>query len=58
MVLVFLLLMHFPSGVKVEVKRDGKVYFQEYKKGDPVKPVKEIGKTKKTETGNEDNFYA
>ena len=32
--------------LKVEVKRDGKIYFQEYKRGVPVKPVKEIGKTK------------
>jgi len=34
--------------LRVEVKRDGKIYFQEYKKGVPVKPVKEIGKCKKT----------
>jgi DNA gyrase subunit B len=41
---------------KVEVKRDGKIYFQEYKRGVPVKPVKEIGKTKKTESGNKTTF--
>ena len=33
--------------LKAEVKRDGKVYFQEYKRGIPVKQVREIGKAKK-----------
>jgi DNA gyrase subunit B len=41
---------------KVEVKRDGKVYFQEYKRGIPLKPVKEIGKAKKNERGTKTTF--
>ena len=40
--------------LKVEVKRDGKTYFQEYKRGVAVKPVKEIGAAKKNETGTKD----
>ena len=43
--------------VQVEVRRDGKIYFQEYKKGIPVKPVKEIGKCKKNETGTKTTFF-
>ena len=43
--------------LKVEVKRDGKIYFQEYKRGAPVKPVKEIGKTKRGERGTTVTFY-
>ncbi len=42
--------------LKVEVKRDGKVYFQEYHRGVPVKPVKEIDKSKKNETGTKTTF--
>ena len=42
--------------LKVEVRRDGAAYFQEYRQGDPVKPVKEIGKTKKNETGTKTTF--
>jgi len=42
---------------KVEVKRDGKIYFQEYRKGFPVKPVKEIGKAKKNESGTKTTFF-
>jgi DNA gyrase subunit B len=42
--------------LKVEVKRDGKIYFQEYKRGIPVKQVKEIGKCKKNETGTKTTF--
>ena len=42
---------------KVEVKRNGKIYFQEYRKGFPVKPVKEIGKAKKNESGTKTIFY-
>lgn len=42
--------------LKVEVKIDGAVYFQEYKRGIPVKPVKEIGKTKKNERGTKVTF--
>ncbi len=36
--------------MRVEVKRDGKIYAQEYKRGKPTTPVKEIGKTKETGT--------
>jgi DNA gyrase subunit B len=42
--------------LKVEVRRDGAVFFQEYRQGDPVKPVKETGKTKKNETGTKTTF--
>ncbi len=42
---------------KVEVKRDGKVYFQEYRRGFPVKPVTEIGKAKKNESGTKTTFF-
>jgi DNA gyrase subunit B len=42
--------------LKVEVKRDGKIYFQEYKRGVPVKPVKEIGKAKRGESGTTVTF--
>ncbi len=42
--------------LQVEVKRDGKIYFQEYKRGVPVKPVKEIGKAKKNESGTKTTF--
>jgi len=34
--------------VKAEIKRDGKIYEQEYKKGKPVKKVKLIGTVKKS----------
>jgi DNA gyrase subunit B len=37
--------------LRVEVKRDGGVFVQEYKRGIPVKPVKEIGKAKKNDRG-------
>ncbi len=40
----------------VEVKRNGKKYFQEYKRGIPVAEVKEIGKVKKNETGTKVTF--
>ncbi len=36
---------------KVEVKRDGKIWMQEYKKGKPQGKVKAIGKVKKDDTG-------
>jgi DNA gyrase subunit B len=42
--------------LKAEVKRNGKVYFQEYKRGLPVKPVKEIGKAKRGEKGTKVTF--
>lgn len=31
--------------LSVEVKRDGKVFFQEYSRGDPLSPLKQIGTT-------------
>jgi DNA gyrase subunit B len=37
--------------LRAEIKRGGKKYYQEYKKGIPVKPVKEIGQVKKGDTG-------
>ncbi len=43
--------------LKVEVKRDGKIYFQEYKRGIPVKPVKGTGKTKRGERGTTVTFF-
>ena len=42
--------------LKVEIRRDGSVYYQEYRQGIPVKPVKEIGKTKKNEKGTRITF--
>ncbi|MCX7878291.1 MAG: DNA topoisomerase (ATP-hydrolyzing) subunit B [Ignavibacteria bacterium] len=42
--------------MKVEVKRNGKIFFQEYKTGIPVAPVKEIGKTDKGITGTKTTF--
>jgi DNA gyrase subunit B len=36
--------------LEVEVRRDGKVYYQKYEKGVPVTPLKVIGKTEKTGT--------
>ncbi len=44
------------ENLKVEIRRDGKVYFQEYRRGAPVEKVKEIGKAKKNETGTTVNF--
>jgi len=38
------------SHTKAEVKRDGKLWMQEYKIGKPVKPVKEMGSAKGTGT--------
>jgi len=40
----------------VEVKRDGAIYYQKYELGFPLAPVKEIGKTKKQETGTTVTF--
>lgn len=42
--------------LKVEVKRNEKIFFQEYRRGIPLKPVQEIGKTKKIETGTTVTF--
>jgi DNA gyrase subunit B len=36
--------------MEVEVRRDGKVYFQRYQRGVPVKPLEEIGASKKPGT--------
>ncbi len=41
---------------EVEVKRGGKLYFQRYERGAPIAPVKEIGKTRKGETGTKTTF--
>lgn len=42
--------------LKVEVKRDGAVWVQEYKQGVPLYPVKEVAKLKKPETGTTVRF--
>lgn len=42
--------------MKVEVKRDGKIYFQEYKRGIPKAPVKQIGTYKSDNTGTKTTF--
>jgi DNA gyrase subunit B len=36
--------------LKLEIKRDGKTYYQEYRRGDPVTPISAIGESKKTGT--------
>jgi len=41
---------------EVEVRRDGKVYFQRYDRGRPIEAVKEIGKAKEGVTGNRTTF--
>ena len=43
--------------LKAEVRRDGKIYFQEFRKGVPAAKVKEIGKTGKKETGTKITFF-
>ncbi|MGB9664921.1 MAG: DNA topoisomerase (ATP-hydrolyzing) subunit B [Ignavibacteria bacterium] len=42
--------------LKVEVYRDGKIYFQEYRRGEPVEPVKIIGKVPEKKTGTKVTF--
>jgi len=42
--------------LKVEVKRDERIYFQEYRRSVPLEPVKEIGKAKKDESGTKITF--
>lgn len=42
--------------LKVEVKRDGKLWIQEYKQGVPKYPVKEVGTVKKGDTGTKVTF--
>jgi DNA gyrase subunit B len=36
--------------LEIEIKRDGKVYQQSYRRGDPQAPLKEVGKTKERGT--------
>jgi DNA gyrase subunit B len=42
--------------LEAEVRLDGKVLFQKYKRGDPVAPVKVIGKEDKGKTGTKSTF--
>ncbi len=42
--------------LEVEVYRDGKIYYQKYKKGDPVAPVKMTGKAERGKTGTKVTF--
>ncbi|MFZ1289307.1 MAG: DNA topoisomerase (ATP-hydrolyzing) subunit B [Melioribacteraceae bacterium] len=42
--------------LKVEVRRDGIIYFQEYERGAPKSDVKEIGKSNKKESGTKVTF--
>ncbi|MBZ0202047.1 MAG: DNA topoisomerase (ATP-hydrolyzing) subunit B [Ignavibacteria bacterium] len=42
--------------LKVEVKRDGKIFFQEYRAGEPVADVKETGKVDPKVTGTKTTF--
>jgi DNA gyrase subunit B len=41
---------------EVEVKRDGKVHFQRYERGAPIKPVEVIGKAPKDATGTKTTY--
>jgi DNA gyrase subunit B len=42
--------------LEVEVRRDGKVWYQKYKRGDAVAPVKVIGKEEKGKNGTKITF--
>jgi DNA gyrase subunit B len=42
--------------LEVEVRREGKISFQKYKKGDPVETVKVTGKAEKGQTGTKVTF--
>ena len=42
--------------LEVEVSRDGKMFYQKYKKGDPVAAVKMVGKSEKGKTGTKIRF--
>jgi len=42
--------------LEVEVFRDGKVWYQKYRQGDPVAPVKMAGKAEKGKTGTKVTF--
>jgi DNA gyrase subunit B len=44
--------------LQVEVRRDGKVYRQEYERGRPVAPVQIVGKSRSKETGTRTTFLA
>jgi DNA gyrase subunit B len=44
--------------LEVEVYRDGKVFYQKYRKGDPVAPVKTTGKADRGKTGTKVTFMA
>ncbi|RFM24167.1 MAG: DNA topoisomerase (ATP-hydrolyzing) subunit B [Candidatus Thermochlorobacter aerophilum] len=41
---------------EVTVKREGKVFYQKYRRGVPEGPVREIGKTKEKDTGTKTTF--
>ena len=41
---------------EVEVRREGRIYYQRYERGRPTEAVKEIGVFKGTETGNRTRF--
>jgi DNA gyrase subunit B len=43
--------------LKVEVTRNGKLYFQEYRKGKPLANVAEIGKAHKNQSGTKVTFF-
>ncbi len=43
--------------LKVEVRRDEKIYLQEFKRGVPVAKVKETGKARKNESGTKITFF-
>lgn len=43
--------------LEVEVKREGKLFYQKFKRGEPVAPVKVIGKSEKNKTGTKVTFY-
>jgi len=42
--------------LEVEVYRDGKVFYQKYRRGDPAAPVKMTGKAEKGQTGTRTTF--
>ena len=42
--------------LEVEVYREGKIFYQKYKKGDPVAPVKFIGKSENRKNRNKGNL--
>jgi DNA gyrase subunit B len=42
--------------LEVEVRRDAKIWFQKYKRGEPVAPVKITGKAEKGKTGTKVSF--